>query len=49
MLGSVGDGGGAAMRTGSGGVLDRSMLLDEEGNERRGELGVTGLESGVDQ
>jgi hypothetical protein len=44
MFGSVGDGGGAITRVGSGVVLRTSMLIDDEAREReasRGELGIT--------
>lgn len=44
MLGSVGDGGGAITSAGSGVVLRRSMLIEDEERGReasKGELGIT--------
>lgn len=44
MLGSVGVGGGAITRAGSGVVFRRSMLTEDEAGERdasRGESGIT--------
>jgi hypothetical protein len=41
MLGSVGEGGGAATSTGSGVELGRSMLIDDEGEVSKEELGIT--------